>query len=1234
MKIKRFLAGALAVAMIGSLGSGMTATQSQAAKKYVKSLSVKKSVTVQAGKSVTVTANVKAVKKASTKVKATIDKKKVASVKVKGKKLTITGKKAGKAVVTVKTAAKNKKGKAITKKIKVTVKAGAKKTTPVVNTPAPTVPPVIVPVPTAAPVIVPGPTAAPPAIVQKLTLDKSELAISQTETAKITAKADPAGTVTWSSSDEKVASVDQNGKVTGIGVGSAVITAKIGDAVATCDVKVGAKIYEVKSIGSINTNQGSIAVTFTEKADASVLAGTTIKVLNANSKEKLTATFKELTEDGTSAVYVFEPDDAAKIQNGNYTVESSDINISEDNATTSARVDITGSSIKGLIYTRSGGMYNTVRRVPNASITINKETTYSDEDGFYQKSVIDDTYPEVLVKADGYFDETQEQVKVTSNRASAYNFEMEVYDVEKVYLYGTVTKAGDAKTTVEGADVVLYRMEDGKKVEVVRVSTDDKGKFVFANADADFSKFGVQDTSAVRFSRYDGLNSKDKYVIEIHKDLNAGNLFDVYEPYESKEFELGSKRGVDVGTSLNAVEALKEMTIQLSWDKDCSSKGDLHTTLYDTDGCTELVSDVLTLEDDDFTSSTEKKELKENAYQLIKHQFFNEKTNVKPTLPAGTYYLVIRAWNNADDKQEGATVVCPVTVTPGKVANAKSGVVTKDVERSVYCTASISDEFNKTVLENQGTTLNTLVDNKGTLSGEAVSFESYVYQKVDGVDVLLDKISGHQFTKNENDVYSSNFKQTFVDADKTYVIKTEKSHLVDANESEFKGTDKNWNVDFNASANVINVKFTDTECFVDMLQEDNTAAADDTVYLNAIRVTVYKKGTTTELETRTIPIDRELTINDLVNGIDIPQDEVEARGLPVGDCAVDFEFENYKLDTSDSTNKDKTEEIIDLQDAKLVCDAKYEKVYPTMISGVISYKDTTKTVPDNGTAVLYNEDFTKIVAASGFETVNGLTTFTLADGEDGNFQGGTYQLLIRGEGLDYEVKEIKIETNEVKQDASFENLAVGGTTTMKPQVKTNTNDGLSGNAFVTAYDKYYIDPWDLDAVDVIAANVLRGNEYNGAFALKRESGDEFTWQRKNMSKGDYKVEVYSDLTDDETFDVTLRSTYEGKLEVQLTKYDNLVRIQLSITNDKTGKEVAFENGQVDYITAVSKDGEISFQGVMIRDEQEKDTGYFYVPEGKEYSISIYSNKNYVETVGRPAQYNENEKVSVIVSSIE
>ncbi|MGN1205733.1 MAG: Ig domain-containing protein [Eubacterium sp.] len=1234
MKFKRILASALAVAMIGTLGSGMTATQSQAAKKYVKSLSVKKSVTVQAGKSVSVTAKVKAVKKASTKVKATIDKKSVATVKVKGKKITITGKKAGKAVVTVKTAAKNKKGKVIAKKINVTVKAKAKakdkQPTDVVPTPAPTNPPVVVP--TAPPIIPPAPTA--PAVVQKLTLDKTEIAISQTETAKITATVDPAGTVIWTSSDADVATVDQNGKVTGTGIGSAVITAKIGNATATCNVKVGAKIYEVKSISSINTDQGTIAVTFVEKADSTVLAGTKINIVSANNKEKFTATFKELTEDGMSAVYVFTPEDTAKIQNGNYSVESGDINIPNDNATTSARVDIKGSSIKGLIYTREGGFYNTVRRVPNASITINKETTYSDEKGFYQKKVTDDTYPEVVVKADGFFDESKEQVKVTSNKASAYNFEMEVYDVEKVYLYGTVTKEGDAKTTIEGADVRLYRVENGKKVEMSVVNTDKNGKFVFANYNADFSKFGVQEDSAVRFPGFAGLDSEYKYVIEIHRDLSEDNLFDVYEPYESKEFSLGSKRGVDVGASLKAVDALKEMTIQLSWDKDCSSKGDLDVTLYDTDGCTKLVSNVLKLEDDDFTSSTEKKEMKENEYQLIKHQFFSEKTNVKPTLPAGTYYLVIRAMNNETSEQDGATVVCPVKVTPGTVANADSGLVTTAVERNIYCTASISDEFKETVLANQGDTLNTLVDNKGTLSSMPVSFESYVYQVVDGVDVLLDEINGHEFKKNENDVYASNFKQFFVDASKTYVIKTEKSHLVDTKESQFEGTSKNWNVDFDACANVINVKFANGECFVDMLNDDNTASIDDKLYLNAMNVTVYKKGTDNVIEKRNIPIDKEYTISDLVNGINIPADAIEAKGLPVGDCTVDFDFENYKLDTSDTTNKDKAEQIVDLQDAKLICDAKYEKVYPTMVSGIITYEDTTKTVPTNGTAVLYTENFEKIVAAAKLEKVNGLTTFCLADGEDGNFQGGTYQLLIRGEGFDYVTKEITLATNEVKQDASFEGLAVGGTTTMKPQVRTNTNAGLSGTSYVTAYDKYYIDPWNLDVVDVIAASVLRGDDFNGAFALHRESDDEFTWQRKDMSKGDYTIDVYSDLTDEETFEVALRGTYEGKLEVQLTKYENLVRIQLSLTNDKTDNKVAYEDGQVDYITAVSTDGEVSFEGVMVRDQQEKDTGYFYVPEGKEYNISVYSDKNYVETATRPAQYNENEKVSITVLSIE
>ena len=129
MKMKRILAGTLALAMVGTLSCSVPATNSQAAKKYVKSLSVKKSVTVAAGESVTVTAKVKTAKKVKAKVKATVNKKSIVAVKVKGNKITITGKKKGKAVVTVQAAAKNK----ITKKIKVTVKKGTDATDTVVS---------------------------------------------------------------------------------------------------------------------------------------------------------------------------------------------------------------------------------------------------------------------------------------------------------------------------------------------------------------------------------------------------------------------------------------------------------------------------------------------------------------------------------------------------------------------------------------------------------------------------------------------------------------------------------------------------------------------------------------------------------------------------------------------------------------------------------------------------------------------------------------------------------------------------------------------------------------------------------------------------------------------------------------------------------------------------------------------------------------------------------------------
>ena len=61
------------------------------------------------------------------------------------------------------------------------------------------------------------------------------LSLSVSDTLALTAETEPEGvTVTWSSSDPSVATVDQNGVVRGVGVGDVAITATAGRQTATC----------------------------------------------------------------------------------------------------------------------------------------------------------------------------------------------------------------------------------------------------------------------------------------------------------------------------------------------------------------------------------------------------------------------------------------------------------------------------------------------------------------------------------------------------------------------------------------------------------------------------------------------------------------------------------------------------------------------------------------------------------------------------------------------------------------------------------------------------------------------------------------------------------------------------------------------------------------------------------------------------------------------------------------
>jgi formylglycine-generating enzyme required for sulfatase activity len=109
--------------------------------------------------------------------------------------------------------------------------------------------------------------------VSGISLDCTTLALKSGETATLQATVTPANavnkTVTWTSSNTAVATVDSTGKVTAIKEGSAVITAKAGEKTATCTVSVAAATLTVTPATYNFTASGGDSTDFTVTSNQS-----------------------------------------------------------------------------------------------------------------------------------------------------------------------------------------------------------------------------------------------------------------------------------------------------------------------------------------------------------------------------------------------------------------------------------------------------------------------------------------------------------------------------------------------------------------------------------------------------------------------------------------------------------------------------------------------------------------------------------------------------------------------------------------------------------------------------------------------------------------------------------------------------------------------------------------------------------------------------------------------------
>ena len=92
--------------------------------------------------------------------------------------------------------------------------------------------------------------------VTGLAIDKTELSMVKGEVSSLTATVSPAdaeAAVSWASSDDAVAAVDENGTITAVGSGTAVITASAGGMTAECTVTVTSPLTGISIQAPVST---------------------------------------------------------------------------------------------------------------------------------------------------------------------------------------------------------------------------------------------------------------------------------------------------------------------------------------------------------------------------------------------------------------------------------------------------------------------------------------------------------------------------------------------------------------------------------------------------------------------------------------------------------------------------------------------------------------------------------------------------------------------------------------------------------------------------------------------------------------------------------------------------------------------------------------------------------------------------------------------------------------------
>lgn len=160
--------------------------------------------------------------------------------------------------------------------------------------------------------------------VTSIVLDDQSVAVEVSSSVTLIVQTSISGTsISWSSSDTSVATVDSSGKVTGISPGTAVITASYKEVTATCTVVV-SKVYDPVDKGTVTNSDGTKTNTVEQKIETgeSTITKTTVKTTDKDGKTTgIETTFVAVDDDSKVTTEVLIKTDSS----GNVTVSASTI---------------------------------------------------------------------------------------------------------------------------------------------------------------------------------------------------------------------------------------------------------------------------------------------------------------------------------------------------------------------------------------------------------------------------------------------------------------------------------------------------------------------------------------------------------------------------------------------------------------------------------------------------------------------------------------------------------------------------------------------------------------------------------------------------------------------------------------------------------------------------------------------------------------------------------------------